>query len=106
MAQTDVTVPSPWPGCSGRSSGRWGRVDLLVNNAGVFGPVGAVDEIDLPDWQRVVDTNLTGVFLCAHHAVRMMKAQTRAAGGSSTTARSRRTPPAGQRRATPPPSTH
>src|SRR5216683_292136 len=33
------------------------------------------DEIDLADWQRVVDTNLTGVFLCAQHAVRMMKAQ-------------------------------
>ena len=55
---------------------RWGRVNLLVNNAGVFGPVGAVDEISLPDWRQVVDTNLTGAFLCAHHAVRMMKAQT------------------------------
>ena len=54
---------------------RWGRVDLLVNNAGVFGPGGAVDEIELADWQRVVDTNLTGMFLCAAHAVRMMKAQ-------------------------------
>jgi NAD(P)-dependent dehydrogenase (short-subunit alcohol dehydrogenase family) len=54
---------------------RWGRLDLLVNNAGSFGPSAAVDEIELADWQRVVDTNLTGAFLCAHHAVRMMKAQ-------------------------------
>ena len=54
---------------------RWGRLDLLVNNAGLFGPAAPPDEIDLADWQRVVDTNLTGVFLCAQHAVRMMKAQ-------------------------------
>jgi len=54
---------------------RWGRLDLLVNNAGLFGPSAQADEIDLADWQRVVDTNLTGVFLCAQHAVRMMKAQ-------------------------------
>jgi NAD(P)-dependent dehydrogenase (short-subunit alcohol dehydrogenase family) len=54
---------------------QWGRLDLLVNNAGVFGPAAGVDEIELADWQRVVDTNLTGVFLCAQHAVRLMKAQ-------------------------------
>jgi NAD(P)-dependent dehydrogenase (short-subunit alcohol dehydrogenase family) len=72
----DVTVPESVAGLFGAVQQRWGRVDLLVNNAGVFGPVGAVDEISLPDWRRVVDTNLTGAFLCAHHAVRMMKAQT------------------------------
>jgi NAD(P)-dependent dehydrogenase (short-subunit alcohol dehydrogenase family) len=54
---------------------RWGRLDLLVNNAGLFGPAAQADEIDLADWQRVVDTNLTGAFLCAQHAVRMMKGQ-------------------------------
>ncbi len=53
----------------------WGRVDLLVNNAGVFGPPGAVDETGYEDWQRAVETNLTGAFLCAHHAVRLMKRQ-------------------------------
>jgi NAD(P)-dependent dehydrogenase (short-subunit alcohol dehydrogenase family) len=54
---------------------RWGRVDLLVNNAGTFGPAGTVDEISYEDWQRAVDTNLTGTFLCSQHAVRLMKEQ-------------------------------
>jgi NAD(P)-dependent dehydrogenase (short-subunit alcohol dehydrogenase family) len=48
---------------------------LLVNNAGVSTPGGAIDKITLVEWQQVVDVNLTGAFLCAHHAVRMMKAQ-------------------------------
>jgi NAD(P)-dependent dehydrogenase (short-subunit alcohol dehydrogenase family) len=52
----------------------WGRVDLLFNNAGV-GPGGSVDELSYEDWQRTVQTNLTGAFLCAHHAVRLMKEQ-------------------------------
>jgi NAD(P)-dependent dehydrogenase (short-subunit alcohol dehydrogenase family) len=54
---------------------RYGRLDLLVNNAGTGVPPGAVDEISLAGWQSIVATNLTGSFLCAHHAVRMMKAQ-------------------------------
>jgi NAD(P)-dependent dehydrogenase (short-subunit alcohol dehydrogenase family) len=58
----------------------WGRVDLLFNNAGTFGPAGAVDEISPEDWQQTVLTNLTGAFLCAHHAVRIMKRQ-RPGGG-------------------------
>jgi NAD(P)-dependent dehydrogenase (short-subunit alcohol dehydrogenase family) len=54
---------------------RWGRVDLLVNNAGTFGAGGAVDQVPLTDWQRVLATNLTGAFLCSQQAVRMMKQQ-------------------------------
>ena len=54
---------------------RWGRVDLLVNNAGTFGPAGEIDEIEVDAWQQTVDVNLTGSFLCAREAVRAMKAQ-------------------------------
>ncbi|GAA5119227.1 SDR family oxidoreductase [Haloechinothrix salitolerans] len=53
----------------------WGRVDVLVNNAGMFGPAGTVDELTPEQWQQAVDVNLTGAFLCAHHAVRVMKTQ-------------------------------
>ena len=72
---TDVSVPDSVAALFDAVGGRWGRVDLLVNNAGVFGPAGAVDELSVADWQRAVDVNLTGAFLCAHHAVRMMKEQ-------------------------------
>jgi NAD(P)-dependent dehydrogenase (short-subunit alcohol dehydrogenase family) len=71
----DVTSPESVAALFDAVRQRWGRLDLLVNNAGTFGPAGTADEIDLADWQRVVDTNLTGAFLCAQHAVRMMKGQ-------------------------------
>ena len=73
---TDVTVPESVAALFGAVHERWQRVDLLVNNAGVFGPTGAVDEISVSGWRHAVDTNLTGAFLCAHHAVRLMKTQT------------------------------
>ena len=53
----------------------WGRVDLLFNNAGVFGTSGSPDEIDPADWRAVVDINLTGSFLCAREAFRVMRHQ-------------------------------
>jgi NAD(P)-dependent dehydrogenase (short-subunit alcohol dehydrogenase family) len=56
-----------------------GGLDALVNNAGIAGPTGAVDEISLADWQRCIDVCLTGQFLCARRAVPMLKA----AGGGS-----------------------
>ena len=72
---TDVTVPDSVAALFAAAANRWGRVNLLVNNAGMFGPAGAVDEISVADWRQAVDTNLTGAFLCAQQAVRMMKAQ-------------------------------
>ncbi|GHF88598.1 NAD(P)-dependent dehydrogenase (short-subunit alcohol dehydrogenase family) [Amycolatopsis bartoniae] len=53
----------------------WGRLDLLVNNAGTFGPSGDVAELDVAAWRQTVDVNLTGAFLCARQAVRLMKDQ-------------------------------
>ena len=72
---TDVTVPESVAGLFGAVQDRWQRVDLLVNNAGLFGPPGAVDEVSVDGWQQAVATNLTGAFLCAQHAVQQMKTQ-------------------------------
>jgi len=55
---------------------RFGRLDVVFNNAGVPGPAGAVDEIDLADWERIMAVNVTGAMLVAAEAVRTMKAQT------------------------------
>ena len=54
---------------------RFGRLDLLFNNAGVGAPPVAMEDLTLEQWRAVVDTNLTGAFLCAQGAIRMMKAQ-------------------------------
>jgi NADP-dependent 3-hydroxy acid dehydrogenase YdfG len=54
---------------------RWGRVDLLFNNAGAFGAPAPLDEFALDQWHAVVDTNLSGCFYCAQEAFRAMKAQ-------------------------------
>ncbi|CAM2188256.1 SDR family oxidoreductase [Burkholderia cenocepacia] len=55
---------------------RFGRLDVLFNNAGRNAPVVSLDEYELDVWNSVVATNLTGVFLCARAAWRLMKTQT------------------------------
>jgi NAD(P)-dependent dehydrogenase (short-subunit alcohol dehydrogenase family) len=54
---------------------RFGRLDLLFNNAGRGAAPIPLDQLSLDDWRAVVDVNLTGVFLCTQHAMRQMKAQ-------------------------------
>ncbi|RQH05355.1 SDR family oxidoreductase [Paraburkholderia dinghuensis] len=55
---------------------RYGRLDLLFNNAGRNAPAVDIDELSVDDWRGVVDTNLTGVFLCTRAAFALMKRQT------------------------------
>jgi len=54
---------------------RFGRLDLLFNNAGIFVPGIPIDELSVDQWQSMVDTNLTGSFLCARQAFALMKTQ-------------------------------
>jgi len=71
----DVTVPDDVERLFEATRLRWGRVDVLFNNAGIFGPAASVDEITLADWNATLGVNLTGSMLCAAAAVRAMKAQ-------------------------------
>jgi NADP-dependent 3-hydroxy acid dehydrogenase YdfG len=72
---TDVAVAESVAQLFGAVRQTWGRVDLLVNNAGTFGPAGSVDEISVEEWNATVGTNLNGSFLCAREAFAAMRAQ-------------------------------
>ncbi|WP_232660997.1 SDR family oxidoreductase [Pseudonocardia sp. TRM90224] len=72
---TDVTDPASVAALFAAIQERWGRVDLLFNNAGTFGPAGTVDEIPVDGWLTTVATNLTGSFLCARAAFAAMRRQ-------------------------------
>ncbi len=104
--RTDVSSPDDVAALFAAVRERFGRLDLLFNNAGTFGPGGVpVEELSYDAWRHVVDTNLNGAFLCAQAAYRQMKEQDPQGAGSSTTARSRPTRPGRTRRHTPRPST-
>ncbi|HEX9066057.1 MAG TPA: SDR family oxidoreductase [Streptosporangiaceae bacterium] len=75
VVPADVTEPASVRALFAAVTERWGRLDLLVNNAGTFGPDGPADELSPERWQAIVAVNLTGSFLCASAAVRQMKAQ-------------------------------
>ncbi len=73
---TDVTDPESVRALFDRTIDAFGRIDLLFNNAGVGAPGVPLDELTVEQWRAVVDTNLTGAFLCTQQAFRLMKSQT------------------------------
>jgi NAD(P)-dependent dehydrogenase (short-subunit alcohol dehydrogenase family) len=75
VVPTDVRSPESVGALFAAVLAKWGRVDVLVNNAGTFGVTEALDKLPFGQWQAVIDTNLTGSFLCAQAAFRAMKEQ-------------------------------
>ena len=71
----DVSDPESVATMFGRAQAVFGRLDLLFNNAGVSAFAASIEEVPFEQWQKVVDINLTGVFLCTQAAFRIMKEQ-------------------------------
>jgi NAD(P)-dependent dehydrogenase (short-subunit alcohol dehydrogenase family) len=73
---TDVGDPEAVARLFARVAERFGRLDLLFNNAGIGAPAIGLEDVAVEKLREVIDTNLLGPFLCTQHAIRMMKAQT------------------------------
>jgi NAD(P)-dependent dehydrogenase (short-subunit alcohol dehydrogenase family) len=74
-APADVTRPDAVADLFSLVKARYGRLDLLFNNAGIFSPGLPLEDFPFEQWQRAVDTNLSGAFLCMQQAFRLMKQQ-------------------------------
>ena len=72
---TDVSDPSSVSALFEKTREEFGRLDVLFNNAGVNAPAIPMEELSLDQWKTVVDINLSGVFLCAQQAIKLMKSQ-------------------------------
>src|ERR1700730_1156592 len=75
VAPTDVTDPSSVGSLFARTKEVFGRLDLLFNNAGIGAPPVPLEDLTYARWTAVVQTNLTGTFLCTQEAFRLMKSQ-------------------------------
>jgi len=71
----DVGDPDAVSALFAEVEAQFGRLDLLFNNAGTGAPPKPLEELTIEEWRRVVDTNLTGAFLCTQGALRLMKRQ-------------------------------
>ena len=72
---TDVADPASVRALFDQVKQAFGRLDLLFNNAGTGAPAIPMEELSFEQWKKVVDANLTGSFLCAQAAIRLMKEQ-------------------------------
>ncbi len=75
VVPTDVSKPASVKALFARTRSAFGRLDILFNNAGIFGAAAHLEDLTPRQWQQVVDINLTGAFLCTQEAFRLMKAQ-------------------------------
>jgi NAD(P)-dependent dehydrogenase (short-subunit alcohol dehydrogenase family) len=73
---TDVTVPESVRNLFEQTKTKFGRLDVIFNNAGMGAPPVGLEDLSFEQWKAVVDTNLTGPFLCTQEAIRIMKGQT------------------------------
>jgi len=72
---TDVTQPASVEALFAEIKSRFGRLDLLFNNAGIATAPATLEDLKIDDWRATIDTNLTGTFLCTRAAFRLMKSQ-------------------------------
>jgi NAD(P)-dependent dehydrogenase (short-subunit alcohol dehydrogenase family) len=72
---TDIADADQVAALFARTKETFGRLDVLFNNAGIGAPRIPMEDLQLEDWRRVVDVNLTGSFMCAQEAIRIMKSQ-------------------------------
>ena len=72
---TDVSDPASIAALFAATKATYGRLDVLFNNAGIGAPAMPMEDLPIATWKQVVDVNLTGSFLCAQEAIRIMKAQ-------------------------------
>ncbi|MEO8558168.1 MAG: SDR family oxidoreductase [Rhodospirillales bacterium] len=73
---TDVGDPKSVAALFAKTKEKFGRLDLLFNNAGMGAPPIPLEDLTFEQWKAVLDANLTGAFLCTQEAIRIMKAQT------------------------------
>jgi len=75
VVQTDVRDPESVRNLFAKTRESFGRLDVLFNNAGIGAPPVPLEDLSFDRWQAVIETNLTGAFLCTQEAFRIMKAQ-------------------------------